>query len=72
MFAPHMRLAYFLIRSIAATKNRELTKESVMLPDKQKKAYEDFYDSARKNDILEPKMTLMLHLAAAMAVGCHP
>jgi hypothetical protein len=42
-----------------------------MLQRKQKKAYSDFYDSARYNDILEPKMTLMLHTAAAMAVGCH-
>jgi len=43
-----------------------------MLPDKQKKHYTDFYDSARKNDILEPKTTLLLHLASAMAVGCYP
>lgn len=31
-----------------------------------------FYDSARYNTVLEPRTTLMLHLAAAMAVGCHP
>ena len=43
-----------------------------MLPEKQNKAYTDFYDSARKNEILEPKTTLMIHLAAAMAVGCGP
>jgi len=43
-----------------------------MLPEKQQKAYTDFYDSARHNDILEPKMTLLVHLAAAMAVGCYP
>ena len=43
-----------------------------MLIDKQKKAYEDFYDSARNNDILVPKTTLMLHLAASMALDCHP
>ncbi len=43
-----------------------------MLPEKQKKAYTDFYDSARNNDILKPKTTLMLHLAAAMALGCYP
>jgi hypothetical protein len=43
-----------------------------MLPAKQKKAYSEFYNSARHNDILEPKTTLMLHLAAAMAVGCYP
>lgn len=43
-----------------------------MLSPKQAQAYEDFYDSARHNDVLEPKTTLMLHLAAAMAVGCYP
>ena len=36
------------------------------------KAYNDFYDSARNNEILEPKTTLMIHLASAMAVGCYP
>lgn len=43
-----------------------------MLPKKQKKTYTDFYDSARNNDILEPKTTLMIHMATAMAVGCYP
>jgi hypothetical protein len=43
-----------------------------MLPKKQLSAFSDFYDSARYNDILEPKTTLMIHLAAAMAVGCYP
>ena len=43
-----------------------------MLPEKQKKKYKAFYDAARYNDILEPKTTLMLHLAAAMAIGCYP
>jgi len=42
-----------------------------MVPDKQKKAYEDFYNAARYNEILEPKTTLMIHLAAAMAVACY-
>ena len=43
-----------------------------MLPEKQKNAYTEFYDSARFNEILEPKTTLMLHLASAMAIGCCP
>ena len=43
-----------------------------MFPSKQKKAYEDFYNAARYNEILEPKTTLMIHLATAMAVGCYP
>jgi len=43
-----------------------------MLPEKQLKAYAEFYDSARHNEILEPKTTLLIHLAAAMAIGCYP
>jgi len=43
-----------------------------MFPSKQKKAYEDFYNSARYNEILDPKTTVMIHLATAMAVGCYP
>lgn len=43
-----------------------------MLPKKQKDAYTEFYDSARKNTILDPKTTLMIHLASAMALGCYP
>jgi hypothetical protein len=43
-----------------------------MLPKQQQEAYSKFYDSARYNDILEPKTTLMIHLASAMAVGCYP
>ena len=43
-----------------------------MLPRNQKKAYSEFYDSARHNEILPEKTTVMIHLAAAMAVGCYP
>ena len=43
-----------------------------MLPLEQKRAYAAFYRSARNNTILEPKTTLMIHLAAAMAMGCDP
>jgi hypothetical protein len=43
-----------------------------LLPEKQKTTYRAFYDSARSNDILDPKTTLMLHLASAMAIGCYP
>jgi hypothetical protein len=43
-----------------------------MLPEKQKKAFSGFYDSARNNEYLDPKTTLLVHLATAMAIGCHP
>ncbi len=43
-----------------------------MLPEQQQKAFGDFYDVVRHNEILEPKTTLLLHLGAAMALGCSP
>ncbi|MBI1921024.1 MAG: carboxymuconolactone decarboxylase family protein [Geobacter sp.] len=43
-----------------------------MLPEKQQKRYAEFYDSARNNGILDPKTTLLVHLGAAMALGCSP
>jgi alkylhydroperoxidase/carboxymuconolactone decarboxylase family protein YurZ len=46
--------------------------EGIMLPEKQQKLFGEFYDTVRHNEILEPKTTLLLHLAAAMALGCSP
>ena len=43
-----------------------------MLPEKQQNAFGEFYDTVRHNEILEPKTTLLLHLASAMALGCSP
>ncbi|MFC2088402.1 hypothetical protein ACFLSX_02290 [Calditrichota bacterium] len=43
-----------------------------MLPVKQKNEYRNFYNSATNNDILDPKTTLMIHLASAMAFACYP
>lgn len=43
-----------------------------MLPKEQHRAYSDFYKSARYNKILEPKTTLLIHLATAMSAACDP
>lgn len=43
-----------------------------MLPEKQKQAYRSFYDSARHNEVLDTKTTLLLHFVSAMAFGCYP
>ena len=34
--------------------------------------WKNFYDSARYNDVLDEKTTLMLHLATSIALGCDP
>lgn len=57
---------------LLAQKRTDRLLEEIMLPETQEKAYSDFYDSARQNDILEPKTTLMVHMTAAMALGCYP
>jgi len=43
-----------------------------MLSEYQQKMFDGFYGSARNNEILDPKATLMIHLASAMAVSCYP
>lgn len=34
--------------------------------------WQTFYDSARHNEILDERTTVMLHLASAMALACYP
>jgi hypothetical protein len=46
--------------------------EVLMKPTDQSQNWQAFYDSARYNKVLDPRTTLMLHLATAMAVGCYP
>jgi len=43
-----------------------------MSPGKHDNRWEEFYDSARYNKILDERTTIMLHLATAMSVGCYP
>ena len=43
-----------------------------MLPKEQAGHWKEYYDSARHNDILDDRTTLLIHLATAMAVGCDP
>ena len=41
-----------------------------MLPKKIEKTYTDFFTSASKNNILNRKTTIMIQLAASIAIGC--
>ena len=43
-----------------------------MRAEEREKLWDAFYDAARHNDALDERTTLMLHLAVAMALGCHP
>ncbi len=43
-----------------------------MLTGNPKDTFEAFYDAARNNEVLPAKTTYLLHLAAAIAVGCVP
>ncbi|HWT03322.1 MAG TPA: hypothetical protein VN256_23925 [Pyrinomonadaceae bacterium] len=44
----------------------------MLLPKRQKRAYAEFYRSACHNETLDPRTTLMIHLASALALGCYP
>ena len=58
--------------SSAIGRTSETKEDVVTLPREQSAAFGRFYKSARENKILEPKTTLLLHFASAMAVGCYP
>jgi hypothetical protein len=47
-------------------------KGELMLPESQKKAYEEFFESTAKNEILEQKTIVMIQLATSFAIGCYP
>jgi hypothetical protein len=65
-----------VIRSSAATKNGlpsvDNQETGTMLPKDQLASWAQFYDSARHNEILDEKTTVLIHLAVAMSVGCYP
>jgi hypothetical protein len=44
----------------------------VMLPEAQKIAFEAFFESTENNGIIDEKMTIMIQLAASLAIGCYP
>ncbi|MHC5036277.1 MAG: hypothetical protein ACYTHM_03095 [Planctomycetota bacterium] len=43
-----------------------------MIPEKQDAAFLAFYKAARYNKTLDRKTSTLVHVAAAMAVGCYP
>jgi hypothetical protein len=43
-----------------------------MLPEPQNEAFNRFYKTARFNDVLDAKTTVLIHLATAMSVACYP
>jgi hypothetical protein len=49
-----------------------IQEEKAMLPRAQEVAFAKMYRSARENTILDPKTTLLLHYASAMALACYP
>jgi len=43
-----------------------------MLPEKLQQTYEAFFNAASENEVLDPKTTVLVQMAAAMAIGCYP
>jgi hypothetical protein len=50
----------------------DYTKGATLLPEIQKQAYEKFYESTAKNEVLDQKATIMIQLAASFVIGCYP
>jgi len=42
------------------------------MPKERVNEFQLFYDSARHNEVLSERTTVMIHLATAMAVACYP
>ncbi len=38
----------------------------------QMQRYDQFYESVRQSEVLEERTAVLLHLGAAMALGCEP
>jgi hypothetical protein len=47
-------------------------KGASLLPEKQKKTYESFFESTAENEILDQKTTVMIQLAVSFGIGCYP
>jgi len=43
-----------------------------MVLERQNRDFNNFYNSTCHNEVLEPKTTCMIQVAAAMAFGCSP
>jgi hypothetical protein len=42
------------------------------MPSEQMQKFNQFYESARHNDALDERTAVLLHLGAAMSLGCEP
>jgi SAM-dependent methyltransferase len=56
----------------AVVNTKKTAKEPTVLSERQDKAFGEFYKSARYNKTLDPKTTLLIHLATAMSTACYP
>ena len=61
-----------LFIGFAKSSSMDIDRIQIMIPEKQAKSFNEFYNAARYNDTLDPKTILMIHLATAMAVACYP
>jgi hypothetical protein len=51
---------------------KSISLEGAMRVSPRSENWQDFYDSARHNTVLDERTTVMLHLASALALGCYP
>ncbi len=53
-------------------RHRSTAKEAATVPSEQMSKYDEFYNSARHDNSFDTRTTTLIHLAAAMALGCEP
>ena len=47
-------------------------REAQAMGSEQMQRFDVFYESARHSDVLDERTAVLLHLGAAMALGCEP
>ncbi len=59
-----------LVMAIFACGVYNRTEIGSFVPAKQQATFSDFFESTRQNQVLEPRTTVMIQIAAAFVSGC--
>ncbi len=59
-----------VVMAISACSIANRAETGTVLPEKQKKAFSDFYESTQKNHVLGSRTTRLIQMAAAFVNGC--
>ncbi len=51
---------------------KQADQKGQVVASEQMQRFDQFYESARHGDVLDERTAVLLHLGAAMALGCEP